>query len=394
MFPLLELAAQTRVAAQRLAERRRALSDACTAAEALSRGTRAAWDDALPRLLTSERAALRAHCATPPATVTSAPPRIERCTVVATDGSQIVPDRHDGVDGCFLISVGQVSLSYGTGTRAKLTRTAEIHTLDPDDDAGDDAAERGAARAVPLRRMAAELSALATLAEEAAETDTPALALTDGSLIAWQLDPDRDGGDDPAQVAARDSLRQTLDRCHACRVPIAGYISGPGSRDVINSLRLLACPTDRCTPGCPCRPLRPATDADLFERLLAPGERSPVFTSQGQARGFSHILKTLYGPTHWIAFFYLHVGAEIARIELPAWAADDPALCAQVHALCLDQARKGRGYPVALAEAHEQAVLRAADRQAFLDLLARAALREGDPVRITRKALAKRTRAV
>ncbi len=34
-----------------------------------------------------------------------------------------------------------------------------------------------------------------------------------------------------------------------------------------------------------------------------------------------------------------------------------------------DQIRKGSGYPVSLSEAHEQAVVRASDRELFYDLL-------------------------
>jgi hypothetical protein len=101
-----------------------------------------------------------------------------------------------------------------------------------------------------------------------------------------------------------------------------------------------------------------------------------------------------YGPEHWIAFFYLNVGAEVVRVEIPAWAARRPELVGLVHALCLDQARKGRGYPVALAEAHECAIVRGADRAAFLNLLNRHLVKTGSAALQTRKALAKQSRAL
>ena len=67
-------------------------------------------------------------------------------------------------------------------------------------------------------------------------------------------------------------------------------------------------------------------------------------------------------------FFYLHTGAEVARIELPAWASEDREMLSRVHALAYDQSRKGNGYPLALAEAHELAVIRVAERDAFFSL--------------------------
>ena len=70
-----------------------------------------------------------------------------------------------------------------------------------------------------------------------------------------------------------------------------------------------------------------------------------------------------------IDFVYINVGAEIARLEFPAWTTPDALeqLCGAV----IDQCAKGMGYPVALSEAHEQAVVKAADRRAFVELARR-----------------------
>ena len=72
---------------------------------------------------------------------------------------------------------------------------------------------------------------------------------------------------------------------------------------------------------------------------------------------------------HYIHFFYLHVGAEIGRVEIPQWVAEDEELLDMVHACVYDQAEKGQGYPVTLSEAHERAVVRGADREAFYRVL-------------------------
>jgi hypothetical protein len=101
-------------------------------------------------------------------------------------------------------------------------------------------------------------------------------------------------------------------------------------------------------------------DAVVLERLLEPGQRSPRFRSAAT-------VTAAYDEP--IDFVYLHAGAEIARIEIPAWV--DPVGLDRLCAMVLDQCRKGLGYPVALAESHEQAVVRGPDRRAFLDLVRR-----------------------
>ena len=99
----------------------------------------------------------------------------------------------------------------------------------------------------------------------------------------------------------------------------------------------------------------------LIRQVLNPGERTPLYRSS------SKILDE-YGP-HRIYYFYLHVGVEIGRVEVPEWVAADSDLLDMVHSCLCDQAEKGQGYPVALAEAHERAVVRGADRDAFYRFL-------------------------
>jgi hypothetical protein len=54
---------------------------------------------------------------------------------------------------------------------------------------------------------------------------------------------------------------------------------------------------------------------------------------------------------------------------MPQWVAQCPEQVDLVHALVYDQAARGDGYPVALARAHEQAVVRSADRRTFQTML-------------------------
>jgi NurA-like 5'-3' nuclease len=133
----------------------------------------------------------------------------------------------------------------------------------------------------------------------------------------------------------------------------------------------------------PCAVIEGVTDAMLFGQVLAPGERSAVFRSASQVLGE-------YGA-HAVHFFYVHVGSEIARVEAPEWVVESPDLLERVHAVVVDQAEKGGGYPLALIEAHEKAVVRSAEREAFFRLLEEMLVRKGLPGAISSKGWSKRT---
>jgi NurA-like 5'-3' nuclease len=79
------------------------------------------------------------------------------------------------------------------------------------------------------------------------------------------------------------------------------------------------------------------------------------------------VVREYYGD-HAICFFYLRLEDEVARVEFPRWVSEQGGV-EQVHALVFDQCRRGQGYPVALIEAHEQAVIGGGDRERFWDLV-------------------------
>jgi NurA-like 5'-3' nuclease len=101
-----------------------------------------------------------------------------------------------------------------------------------------------------------------------------------------------------------------------------------------------------------------------------------------------------YGAEAAIEFVYLNVGDEVARVEVPAWVGDNPALLDLVHATVVDGCARGWGYPPALSEAHEQAVIRGSEREAFLRMAMEALNVEGQPAMVSAKGLSKNRRAV
>ncbi len=334
----------------------------------------------------------------PLATRRPAPPPPAEMTVLASDGSTIEPDRH-GAALCYLVNVGLVALHYGSRPTALLH--SEPFLGFRDEDLYVAAGEQQVLVAGPLlniRRQTMECERLAALAEGLAG-EGPRVALQDGTLILSTLE-----GSGLEQWLRGQPLKALLgqyDRVRSLGVPLAAYTSRPRHADVVNALRALACPLTQptCQHGCTaqqqpaprglslCRALARMSDRVLFAQLLETGERSALFRSQWP------ISEHYYGE-HRVHFFYVNVGPEIARVEIPEWVARERRLTDLVHAVVVDQCERGRGYPTALLEAHEQAVLHGAERRQFASILEAALARAGLPWRTSEKERGKRLRAL
>ena len=100
-----------------------------------------------------------------------------------------------------------------------------------------------------------------------------------------------------------------------------------------------------------------------------------------------------YGP-HRVYFFYVKLEEEVVRVEVPEWVATDIELLHLTHSLVVDQCKRGHGYPVALSEAHERAVVTVRDRDNFWQLVDASLVDEHMPVRSSGKYRSKKTRWV
>ena len=76
--------------------------------------------------------------------------------------------------------------------------------------------------------------------------------------------------------------------------------------------------------------------------------------------------------------------------EVPDWLADDPELLALSHAMLVKQCELGLGYPVAISEAHEQAVVSGHDREEFRRLTLMLLEQRGLPTTESAKSFSKR----
>jgi hypothetical protein len=324
------------------------------------------------------------------------PPTPTEFTVIATDGSHIDVDRHKSTR-CYLLNIGSVVLHYGAQPSATLDSFPCLYSEDKDlviAPAGVKGREQPVEGALlGIKRNVEECRQLASLATEL-PGGSSTLALLDGSLIFWglagQAYPDfvTDELLNKAFLRYLDDIRRLN---NGKPLALASYISFPRSTDVVNTLRVAICPHEiaDCDRYCPikrdCDMVAGVQDRELFSNLLGQGERSAVFISQ------SSIVQKHYG-IHQVYFFYLRVDDEIGRVEIPQWVATDENLLNLVHTLVLDQCQRGQGYPVALSEAHEQAVVTTSDRENFWRLVEASLADEHLPSSSSAKSQSKKTR--
>ena len=128
-------------------------------------------------------------------------------------------------------------------------------------------------------------------------------------------------------------------------------------------------------------------DREVLELMLEPGHRSPLYRSSHLASRFA---LGLAAGQEWSHFYYLNGGAEIARVKVPDWLADDPELLAVSHAMMVKQCQLGLGYPVAISEAHEQAVITGHDREEFRRMTLMLLEQRGLPTPESAKSFSKR----
>ncbi len=326
------------------------------------------------------------------------PPKVH--TVIATDGSQISPNHHE-IAYCYLINISRIVLYYSQNKHPILDSLPEIFYR-PEDLYVSRQWGIKTEEWMSYRRTASEAVVLAELAcnvvkeqEEGGSGEQgemvipnahsplptpysppriPTLAMVDGSLIHWFLEQ--------LPLDARDRILPPIleawRQMRNAQIPLMGYLSASRSMEALNFLRLLACPhpVPDCMSFCsnqlekvPCKIFEPLRDTSLLTTQLKPGQRGALWRSNVR-------ILDLYEDQP-IYFCYVHVGAEIARIEVPKWVAENTALFNESLGLMLAQVQKGYGYPVAIAEAHNQAVVRGADRTRFFALLERQMIKAG-----------------
>jgi hypothetical protein len=290
-----------------------------------------------------------------------------QATLLAADGSQITPDRHAAVH-YGLINVGAIQMRLGSPEPPRLTVRSTLLYDDqlytPTGALSDDA--------LALQR---DLSERIALAELAGELPSPVITLTDGPVELWGA---KDAGGDEGSEFQRSLLvyQEALRRLYHLGATTAGYVDKPGADLVVRLLEVAAVPEDGFKGLKTYHPLRGIREEELFSTFLAPDERSAVFAMQSQSARLYHDELRLY-------FFYLNVGRQdqcrLARVEIPAWVAEETGRLEALHAVLVQQCRAlgERGYPYLLHRAHETAVVKMEEKEQVTQMIVQELLRKG-----------------
>ena len=213
------------------------------------------------------------------------------------------------------------------------------------------------------------------------------VCFVDGTIIFWNLE----GKQEEVKDYFLSSYLFWLNKFYENKTLVSGYISFPKSRELVNLIKLGLCrfTSADCIPcyskftEFPCKAVDNLIDTHVCRFFLKPNQRTTVFYSTSKI--------TKHYPEHLKpCFCYLHAGDEIARLEMPFWIAQNKDLLDYLCSIAIDQCKKGQGYPVVLAEAHEQAVVKGPDREFFYHLIQKIGIEQKRRFFVSKKSLKKR----
>jgi hypothetical protein len=279
-----------------------------------------------------------------------------QATILAADGSQITPDRHAAVF-FGLINVGAIQMQHGSPHPPAIKTTSRLFY--------DEELIELTDATLALKR---DINERAMLAELAAEADSPVVTFTDGPIELWGV---RESGNASQFQESMSDYLSVLQRLKSLNVSTAGYVDKPAANLVVRLLEVAITPQDLLGEIKKSYPLRGVTDFELYRNLLASGERSAVFSIQSRsAAAYRH-----EDPGLALHFFYLNVGRPdhpwLARIEIPAWVAEQQELLDSLHAILVSQSRimGNRPYPYLLHRAHEAALVSFEERDQVTQMI-------------------------
>ncbi|MCB9430915.1 MAG: DNA double-strand break repair nuclease NurA [Ardenticatenaceae bacterium] len=273
-----------------------------------------------------------------------------QATIIAADGSQIMPDRH-AAHLYYLINVGGIVYHHGSHQTPDTFSEPEIFYPETDEALDKFTISSGV---VSIERDVKEIATLAQKSVAARQLAQPVVSILDQRLLYWPI-----GSAGVADNAAVTEWGENMTVMRYAGALLCGYIDRPGTSAVITLLRSLTGLDDpkfdwktlgqrQATQG--------VTDADIFQELLQPGERSKIFVYVSEPnQSFAE-----QDAANEVCFFYLNpgqVGKNIARVDIPRWVAEDEGAVTAVHSLIVDQCRILGDYPYVIARADEMAVV-------------------------------------
>ena len=269
-------------------------------------------------------------------------------TLIAADGSQIVPSRHRALQ-FGVVNVGLIKAHIGSGeppqtwVETELLTPQQIQTSEGNLISEDE---------IALLRDLAERKLIRQAV--APDDQKPVITLTDGPLdVFYRSTIQGDRGQEVQREVFE--IDQDLQRRG---VVTAGYIDKPGSAMLSRMLAVFQCkrqglPLDKKTDE-----LNLSDRFVLREILNQPGERSAIFEA---------ITRSARKPASSlpVAFFYLNVSCDenepcLVRVEFPLWVSEVPGLVDTLHAVIYKEAQvlDSHPYPYLLHRSHELAVVK------------------------------------
>jgi hypothetical protein len=269
--------------------------------------------------------------------------------LLTSDGSQIIPDPHDALP-LALINTSRLCYTPGSG----LAPHVEVFTRFLTDASGQIVLDQISEDLVSLKRDVEELR---VLAEWQNDSGLQVIALGDGPLELFHQP--RSEAD---FARAFDMYQAALRILQGKGAMIAGYTDRQRAPLVIKLLEALNEEDHQDS-------LDGLDDLVLFSEVLEPGQRSAIFLLWSTS-------SQKYSGDLALHFFYLNVGSEkfpwLARVEIPAWVAADPAQVSLLQCALLEQCRLmgTRPYPYLLHRAHEEAVVHFDEKEQLISRLA------------------------
>jgi len=296
----------------------------------------------------------------------SAAQPLQNPVLLAADGSQVNPSRHDPIE-FGVINIGLIRMMPGQAQAPRETVFTTLLLFDdlrsPEGPLTEDL--------VALRR---DLYERTRLAEAARSEPQPVVALTDGPLELFG-----EPKDDARYQETFNQYLDSLEKTASMNVVTAGYVDKPRADLLVRLLELSLSSPENLRQVGRSRPLFGVTDNQLFESRLQPGERSAVFAIQSSsAEKFRQRSSGLA-----LHFFYLNTGREgrpwLARVEIPAWVSRQPEMVDLLqHTLLQQCAQLGeRSYPYGLHRAHEIAVVSFQEKEQLTALIEAELRRQG-----------------
>lgn len=269
-------------------------------------------------------------------------------TLIAADGSQIVPSRHRALQ-FGVVNVGLIKAHIGSGEPPEIRVETELLAMDQIQTP--EGTLIGEDEVALLRDLAERKLIRRAVSPEDLE---PVITLTDGPLDVFYrstIQGDR-GQEVQREVFEIDQdLRQR-------GVVTAGYIDKPGSAMLSRMLAIFQCKRQGLPLDSNNREFN-VSDRFILQKILEqPGERSAMFEA---------ITRNARKPANSmpVAFFYLNVSGVkdepcLARVEFPLWVSEVPGLVDMLHAVIYKEAQvlDSHPYPYLLHRAHELAVVK------------------------------------